>query len=323
MHILTMSVELKTLIRFIRILLCISSVIFFYEVSLFAKDFISVSSSKSAILNKSKGTALLRGNVKIVHKTSGSTLVTDELFLMREKESGDLSYAKAKGNVLMDLNSLDDSGVLERKTNVVCRQALYDKLKSLAELRGKVEITSHDYKINADIVFYDLEKEIGRITETPGKQVRMVFYKNRLHTDGKEDESQVRSGMIDGQATEIRLNKKLNKLIFQGKVRFYDHDEKALFVSKKADLFFDKKDQLEKIIAYGNVKLSQPKRSSTSDRADLDYITEIVTLTGNARLKEVDQLEVFSSVIKLHMDENKGVVESGEHVPIKMKTKLD
>ncbi|MBU2513348.1 hypothetical protein KJ966_18565 [bacterium] len=314
---------MKSLIPLFRILLCFTGAVQFCHTTLLANDFISISSSDSAVLNKSKGTALLNGNVEIVHKSTGSTLITDELFLIREKDSGDLAYAKAKGSVKMDLNSLDEYEQLERTTHVICDQALYDKIKAVAELKGNVEVISHDYKINADIVYYDLEKETGRITEIPGKKVRMVFYKNRPQAETKAFDLTDTQGLVDGQAIEIKLNKKLNKLIFQGDVRFFDHDEKALFTSKKADLFFNNKDELEKIIAYGNVILSQPQRNSASDRADFDYLTEIVTLTGNARLKEVDQLEVFSSVIRLHMDETKGMVESGVHVPVKMKAKVD
>ncbi len=312
-------------LRYLTSLLLALLVVAIFAEGIQAADSFSVSSSDSAILDKKQGTVRLIGSVSIVQKTTGSTLKADEIFLRRNRLSGKLVYAKAtkfvEALLIQKKTATQSLGI--RKTKVFCNEAVFDKDKSTAYLEGNVLVVSYDMRMTAEKLRYDLKEENGVITNLPGKKVVFLFSKERKPSQGFLTEKPDQQGLVEGKASEIRFSESLNKLVLQGNVTLYDHDEEASFASEKADLFFNQKDELEMIIAYGNVKLTQPKRSSISDRVDFDYIKEIVTLTGNATLKEVDQLEISSSIIRMHMDEDKGMVESGQSTPVRMKTKID
>lgn len=285
-------------------------------------DYVSVSATKNILVNKKQGTALLEENVKVVQESTQSTLTSDHLFIKRDPDTKKVSYAKAEGNVHAIMNKLNDIGVRIRTVDLVCRFAEFDKPKNKAIIKGDVVVESHDFKLVADRVFYDLKTETGTITERPGKQVLMTFIKNATPPNAPQPDVMIAPEIVDGAADEIRFNKPLRKVTFQGQVNFFDHAEQARFTANKADAYFDIDDDLERIVAYENVVITQPKRESRSDRAVFNYNTEIIVLTGNASVKELNQMEMRSSTITMYMNEDKGIISGGEEVPVKAKIKV-
>lgn len=314
------------------------------------EDFVHVNATKVVKIDKKAGTAYLEENVKVVQESTKSTLTSDFLYFKRNNETSKLIHGKAEGNVKGLYNKFDLLKQLVRRVNLSCDFAELDRTINKAVLKGKVHIKSHDFELTADVVNYDLEKESGIITELPGKQVKIKVIKNatidgykarkkpekdkttakKTNQDEKnsdavdliKDQLVVGPEIVDGAADEIRVNRILRKVTLQGKVTVIDHAEQATFKSKKADAYFDVNDELERIIAYGDVVITQPKRIASSDRADFDYNTETVTLTGNAAVQEIGQLQMESSTIKMHMDEDKGIISGAKQVPVKAKIKI-
>jgi lipopolysaccharide transport protein LptA len=324
-----------------------------------SEDFISVTSSKTVRLDKEEGTALLLGDVHVIHKTTGSTLNADKVFLRRDKKTTKPIQGKAEGKVHAVIHKVDDQGILRRTIDVRCREGEFDKIIEEALLSGQVIVKSHDFIIKADRVFYDLKREQGRITEIPGKQVEMTFFKNAVHSDIMDLPAAVQSdkpavsetvqsststppetaqsstttlpegvqaneiGKAEGFADEVRLDKILRKITLQGKVRFIDYVEETAFTAEKADIFLDQSDDVERIYAYEKVVISQPNRVSKADQAVFDYVTETINLIGNANVKEPDQMEISSSKISLYMKEEKGFIKGKPNIPLKTKVWVD
>jgi lipopolysaccharide export system protein LptA len=290
---------------------------------LFPKDeFITFRSSRDIKLDEPSGTAILEGDVFVKQESTGSTLVSDKLFIQRDKQSKKPIQAKAQGNVHMVLNNRDDTTQKVRTFTITCKFAEVDRTSNKAILSGLVTIKSHDFELTADTVFYDLQKESGIISEVPGKQVRFKTYKNTVPI-GAHGENQISApGVIDGASDEIRVNRSLRKTTLQGKVVIFDHSEQARFTANRADVFFDQNEKLDRIIAYQNVRITQPKRRSAADRAVFDYKTETVVLTGKASVQEIDQLEINSATITMHMNEDKGIITGNQNIPLKGKVRI-
>jgi lipopolysaccharide export system protein LptA len=68
---------------------------------------------------------------------------------------------------------------------------------------------------------------------------------------------------------------------------------------------------IEKITAKGNVKVIEGERMATGDDAVFDQDAQKITMTGNAVLKEGKNIIKGSKVV-IFLQENRGVVESGE-----------
>ncbi len=286
-------------------------------------DFISARSNKTARLNKELGTAVLIGDVRITHKSTASTLEADRVFLKRDKETSKLVQGKAEGKVYAVMNKLDETDKLTRTMYVRCKNAEFDKTIEEALLSGLVTVKSHDFIIKADRIFYDTKHEKGRITEIPGKQVEMTFFKNAVHDQTADSYELPEIGRVNGFANEVRFDKTQRKITLQGRVRFIDHMEQTSFVAEKADVYFDQADELERINAFEDVVISQPKRTSKADQAVFDYVTETINLIGNASVKEPDEMEIISSKISMYMNEEKGFVKGKPDVPLKTKVWVD
>lgn len=290
---------------------------------LFSKDeFLTFRSTKDVLLDELRGTAILEGNVFVKQESTGSTLVTDKLFIQRDSLTKKPILAKAQGNVHMVIHSFNKSNSKVRTIDVVCKYAEVDRTENKALLNGLVTIKSHDFELTADSVFYDIEKEFGIVTEIPGKQVQFKAYKNSLPVDGQTKAQKQVLKIIEGTSNEIRMDRPLRKTTLQGKVVIIDHSEQARFTAQRADIFFDHNEQLDRVVAYQNVQITQPKRKSSADRAAFDYKNDTIVLTGNASVKDVDQLEINSSTITMHMDQNKRVIGGDSHIPLKGKAKI-
>lgn len=90
------------------------------------------------------------------------------------------------------------------------------------------------------------------------------------------------------------------------------------FDAQRAEVFLNKQDEVDVIIASGQVVIFQDGRTSKADRAVFNYSTEIIKLIGNAYMKEDGQIEISSSFIEMHMNVSKGIIKGKKESPVKI-----
>jgi lipopolysaccharide export system protein LptA len=301
----------------------------------FAKDTIIITSKKTAVIDKTRGTAVWRDNVVVVRKSTGSKLMTNLFSVARDTISERLIWAEASGNVKANYyrSPADDH---EKSLNITpdlqpaphsiitCDQATYSRKSALAELVGSVDIQSQDFELQAEKIRYDYQIERGKITAKVGQKVQFVFYKKELSDDQPPSDMGLTRQKISGSAKEILVNRLSRKIVLQGGVFIIDHSDQSQFKADRTDLFFDEQDEIETAVANGNFSMNQPGRISRSDRAKFDYDREEVTLTGNAYVKEEEnKVEVTSDRINMYIKVNQGIIRGVDDVPVKMEIEID
>ncbi len=286
------------------------------------EEFIKVKSNKTIKIDKVKGTAILEGEVQVIQESTQSSLKSDQLVIQRDSITNKTILVKAKGNVRGLYNDINNTTGTMRTIEISCNSAEMDRVLDKAVIKGLVVIKSYDFEMTADMVLYDFKQEVGTITEIPGKQVLLKLTKNASSDKNQANESEFIPQIIEGAADEFRIIRSLRKITLQGKIKFFDHSEQARFSGQRADVYFDQFEKLNRIIAYQDVTISQPKRVSKADRAVFDYQTNAIILTGNASVQELNQMELNSPNITMHMDENKGIISGNNKAPVKAKVKI-
>lgn len=321
--------------RFYQILpfLCGLLAIFLIQATARAKDVVTITSDKTAVVDKSKGTAIWRKNVHLVRLLTGSNLLTDKLSVERDLKSKRIIWAEADGNVKayyfrpMD-GSVEDPTETGSKeyhlhTTITCDYASYSRNTSLAELKGSVHVKSVEGTLDAEKIRYHTVEERGHITAKRGEQVQFVFFKKSSSKENSTTNAQTEQQPVSGRADEIRLDRKARKAVLQGNVYVINRSDLSEFNSNRADLFFDEQEEIDTIIASGQFSMKQPGRISRADRAVFEYKTEEVTLIGNAYVKEKEDMEVTSARIKMYIKVNKGIISGVDDVPVKMKIEIE
>ena len=299
-----------------------------------AKDTVTITSKKTAVIDKTRGTAVWLDDVVAVRKSTGSTLMTEKLSIQRDIASSRLIWAEAAGNVKVvyyriladndkELSEINSNLQPVPHTVVTCDLATFSRKTALAELVGTVHVLSKDFELQAEKIRYNYHVERGKVTAKVGEQVRFVFYKKAVPDKQRPSiVKQVRQ-KITGLADEILLNRPSRKVILQGKVFIIDHSDQSQFRAERTELFFDEKEEIETAKASGNFSMNQPGRVSSSDLAIFEYDKEEVTLIGNAYVKEEQKVEVTSARIKMYIKVNKGVIRGVDDIPVKMEIEID
>lgn len=283
-----------------------------------AQDELSIVSGDSVELNRAQGTAYLQGNVYVEHRSTKSTLNSETLFFKREPDTNEIQKANASGNVKISLIREPEKSD-PSEMHIFCDKASLKKELKRIELLGSVKVESNEGVIRAEKVTYNYQTHTGKITELPGKQVEMIFFRKNLKNDNKNSAN---SSNITANATEILVNRNTRKITFQGDVSFKNPVEKYLFEAERAIAFLSEQDELETVVASGEVHISQPDRNSSADRAVFNYSEQTVSLFGNAVVKEKNQLEIRSQNFKMYMNVDKGMVESADNKPQQMNIKV-
>ncbi len=302
--------------------------------SIQAKDFVTIASDKTAVVDKVKGTAVWRKNVHVVRKSTGSNLTTDRLSIERDIVSKRIIWAEAIGNVKAvyfrsptDLISgKPNANAIQGKnshTTISCDLATFSRKTSIAVLSGTVNVQSRDFNLQAEKITYNYVVENGKVTARPGEQVRFVFYKKSNLNTLKQAVLRPESQRISGVADEILVDRSSLKSVLQGNVYAIDHSDQSQFRAARTELFFDENEEIETIIASGNFSMHQPDRVSKADRALFEYESEEVTLIGNAYVRENNNMEVSSARIKMYMKVNKGIISGVDDIPVKMKIEIE
>ncbi|NQU66035.1 MAG: hypothetical protein HQ517_17390, partial [SAR324 cluster bacterium] len=204
----------------------------------FAKDTVTIISKKTAVFDRNKGTAVWRDHVTVVRKSTGSSLLTDQLSIERDATSDRLNWAEAAGNVKgvyyripavknVELSSIIPNFELEPHTVITCDLALFDRKITLAELNGSINIQSKDFELQAEKVSYNYQVEQGKITAKKGEQVRFIFYKKGTLEAQKPSTIYTVRQKISGSADIILINRPSRKIVLQGEVFIVDHSDQS------------------------------------------------------------------------------------------------
>ena len=130
------------------------------------------------------------------------------------------------------------------------------------------------------------------------------------------------SGGGDKEAIHIKSNQmealdKEGKVIFTGDVvarkgdlTIYADRLIVYYSDKKGGAGAEGKRSLERLVAEGDVKITQGKRTARGDEATYDKKKEIITLTGDAQVWQ-GQNRVKGDKIIVFLKEDKSIVESG------------
>lgn len=114
-------------------------------------------------------------------------------------------------------------------------------------------------------------------------------------------------------------------VIFTGHVKATRGD--LTIYSKKLDVFYEKKKQdkeqkdktkrtVKKIVATGNVRITQGERVGTGEQAIYDKLTEKITITGSAQILEGPN-RVSGERIIFFINEDRSVVEGTSKTKVK------
>lgn len=289
------------------------------------RDTVTITSDKTAVVDKTKGTAVWQKNVRVIRTSTGSNLRSDRLSIKRDLKGKRINHAEALGNVKAVFHRQSETGstpLQVSKSIVTCDRATFDRDSSLAELSGNVHVQTPDFELQADRLRYNIQTERGKITASPGQQVRILFYKKQGPSEPETNASRSETQKITGLADEILVDRPAHKSVLQGKVLIIDHSDQSEFKADRAELFFDDLEEIETIVASGRFSMKQPKRLSKAERAVFEYATEEVTLIGDAYVKEDDNMEVSSARIKMYMKVNRGIISGFDDVPVKMKIEI-
>lgn len=124
---------------------------------------------------------------------------------------------------------------------------------------------------------------------------------------------------VDSQAIRI-TSERMEAIESKGSVVFTGNvvaiKEKMTIHTERLEVFYKKNRDGEKkliqIIASGNVKIKEGNRTGAAEKAVYDKPREIITLSGNASVRE-GQNRIQGDKITLYINEDRSVVESSGH----------
>ncbi|MDH5560731.1 MAG: hypothetical protein OEY59_07735, partial [Deltaproteobacteria bacterium] len=149
------------------------------------------------------------------------------------------------------------------------------------------------------------------------------FYFKRDIKNKLEDESTGQKPDMKATANEIFINDALKIMILHGDVVMDHQQENAKFFADRTEIHYNPDNQFKELVATGNFILEQKGRHSSADRAVYDMIKEVVTLLGNAEVREKGQGAVRSSKIVMNIDIAKGILKGEEDIPVRFEIPLD
>jgi len=119
---------------------------------------------------------------------------------------------------------------------------------------------------------------------------------------------------INVKADHLQVDNKDKKAIFTGRV--VSRQEDVTIYSDRLEIFYgDTSDEVDKIIAIGNVRILQTNRVGTGGHAVYENKLGKITLTINPRVTQ-DNDTITGKVITYFTDEEISVVDSGENTRV-------
>lgn len=128
---------------------------------------------------------------------------------------------------------------------------------------------------------------------------------------GKKDRS---SMPITVKADHLQADNKGKIAVFTGKV--VSRQEDVVIYSDRLEIYYgETSDDVDKIIAIGNVRIVQTNRVGTGGHAVFENKEGKITLTINPRVTQ-DKDTVTGKVITYFMDQDMSVVDSGDNTRV-------
>jgi len=112
------------------------------------------------------------------------------------------------------------------------------------------------------------------------------------------------------KSNELTADNKGKTAVFTGKVVAKQGDI-SIFADKITVNYADKKGDVEKIEAYGNVRIVQQNKTGTAAQAVYDSRDGRITLTGNPRVMQGGD-SISGKTITYYVDDDKSVVSGGD-----------
>jgi lipopolysaccharide export system protein LptA len=111
----------------------------------------------------------------------------------------------------------------------------------------------------------------------------------------------------------LTLNNKNRIFIYRGNVVVTQGD--MTLTSKEIEGTYSEQNEIQKIIAKGDVKITKQDIVSTSQRATYDAINSIVVLTENPQLQQGESV-LIADRIKVFLNDNRSVAEGNVRVTV-------
>ena len=166
-------------------------------------------------------------------------------------------------------------------------------------LFGHVQLIELSVEIEADTVRLQQPNEAADIAGNAENPVRIRFQVG----DAQEDRvaAQAERALIRGQARTV---------VLEGNARI-DRPAQGWFLeAQRVTLELDETRELRQFRAEGAVRLNQPGREATADRAVTRNGNQTILLLGNARVVQQGRLDLASDRIEIHTNAERGVVRS-------------
>lgn len=178
------------------------------------------------------------------------------------------------------------------------KKGTFDKVENNIELKEEVVVQSSDgTTFKSD--YLDYQAETGEIktdafVEIEQKQMRTFGYGAKADPEEKRLQLEKNVTVIANPSTTItckgplEINYKDQIAVFQNDVRVVD--PRGEIVSNRMEVFFNKElETIQKVIATGNVRITQGENVTQSDRAEYDVQEGKVTLSQQPQLQVVPQ----------------------------------
>jgi len=267
-----------------------------------AKDQLNISAQKESIIDDQAGIITFNKEV-LVEISSGGLLRTDQLKLFYNKLRKP-EKAIADGHVEFEKDGLLGS----------CGKAIVIKSQNSAELFNRVHIRFHKSWLKAHHVKYDYQLGNGTIKGNLKNPVSFYYESVDLKTK--------KLNIVEGKANQISINQQKQEIILQGSVFIEETQSKSTMQTHHLLINYNSNKEIDKVYANGAFKLKQENRLSVSDRAILDYNTEVITLIGNARV-ESEKGILQSPRIEMYMKSEKGLIKAEKDKPLKLEIELE
>ena len=126
------------------------------------------------------------------------------------------------------------------------------------------------------------------------------------------DATSERQDPIDIQSDRLEAFNKERKIIFIGNVQARQRD--TLILADRLTTFYDEGgSEVDRLIAEGNVRITQEDKVATSDTALFDNRRQIIVLTGDPHLWQGND-ELQGEKITVYLDEDRVLVDQARGV---------
>ena len=253
-----------------------------------------------------KGRLILLHDVKLTYVPTQSILYADRIEIEWKSSFEKTNYAIAEGNVKYTGKNL----------TFMSNSLIYDKKSQQLTAQGKINIKGLQFQLESDYIKHDLERKETLIQSFGSRLVLLKILKGKT---GFSDARQV----IAVQSKNIRFFHDRLKLKLKEQALIETSSENYKIKADQLEIIFDNEKNLEHILANGNVVISQTGRIANSNEVEIDLQKKVVTLKGNAVIKQENNLEVRGEILEIYLDVQKGFVKGSQESPLRIRIPIN